>query len=592
MLRLFAMLRHAALRCTPKGGSRSAFACIAIVSQLMLRRTLSVISKLGALGLVLLSLCASNLSHAALFNDTLPSSPNFNYEHELLQQHQQLVERYTSNYDKLQISKQPANKTEQCTVTSELLDGLLDNTSLLFWEGSCQNGKAEGFGRVYVVKRGHKVFEMLTNFHSDEPQFTTTYYSKNTLVNAQTVYFYGKATRYHSSGVTITQRNLNNDLVVAMQTIDKVNFITYQKETSLNSPYVLNIADFGNHTHFIYDLNDSPYRSLFMAYKLVDNTRNHNIGYSFTGQSDGQLKGTFTNNINNSSPIEIPNEELQHIINTNEAIEVNIESSIKNVIEALVVVDAYLNVICADTYQNPVCNKMECKLICDLNTTITPDHQKVKELLLRLADHHNKRPIKTYLESIINGTHAAASAPSTQSATIIPQGSTGALPATTNGSENININVGTSGAPAQSPVPMPAPSQSAPAANTVTPVEDANSRSHTEQALSYDSVEQRRQALQIQQSQVEEQLEQQQQQTEQELPSFRARETMLRHEPDYHYEVEPEPNIALPFSEQDGAHSTPQSQFTPKEMVHDKEDLTESELQLRQEIIERSRPQH
>ena len=518
----------------------------------------------------------SPVSVAALMGDTLPSTPNFNYEHELLQQHQMLVERYTSNYDKLQISKQPANKTEQCVVSSELLDGFLDNTSLLFWEGSCQNGKAEGFGRVYVIKRGQKVFEMLTNFHSDEPQFTTTYYSKNTMVNAQTVYFYGKATRYHSSGVIITQRSLNNDLVVAMQTIDKVNFITYQKETSLNSPYVLNIEDFGNHTHFIYDLNDSPYRSLFMAYKLVDNTRGHNIGYSFTGQDNGKLNGTFTNDINNSSNIDIPPEELQHIININEAVEVNIESSIKNVIESLVVVDAYLNVICADTYQNPVCTKMDCKQICNLNVNITPDHQQVKELLLRLADHHNQRPIRNYLEA---GIERSGKVPAqNQNADILLQNQQQAnMPAQQN--TNINVNTG------------------------VQSQQSDSAQMDMRAALQQRDGNQRRQAMQAQQQQLEQDIKQEQQQRANELPRFRARETMLRDLPNYQREEEgtdPDSKIILPFDQQtidaldqedEYSRRYSDGNLVPQDIISDKDDLTESERQRREEIINRNRPQ-
>ncbi len=340
-------------------------------------------------------------SEAHASNLSLSTVPNFNYEHELLKQHQLLVERYTNNYENMQLVKQPANKTEKCLLSSEMMDGILTDNSFIFWEGFCENGLAEGFGRVYVITNGRKAFEMLTNIHSTEPQFTTTYYTKNTAIDAQTISFYGKSTRYHSSGITITERKIDNDLIVALQSIDKVNFITYQKETSRNYPYVLNIEDFGNHTHYIYDLNNSPYRSLSMAYKLVDNSRNRTLGYSFTGKRSGLISGHFTNNTGNSSAISIPLEELQHVVNINEAVEVNIENTIKNVIEALVVVDAYLNVICVDSYQNPVCTKMKCKQICNLQQNITPDHPYIKELLLRLADHHNARPVKNFLDVAI-----------------------------------------------------------------------------------------------------------------------------------------------------------------------------------------------
>ena len=359
------------------------------------------IFSLGASVFLLTTGLQLGASEAQASNLSLSTVPNFNYEHELLKQHQLLVERYTNNYENMQLVKQPANKTEKCLLSSEMMDGILTDNSFIFWEGFCENGLAEGFGRVYVITNGRKVFEMLTNIHSTEPQFTTTYYTKNTAIDAQTISFYGKSTRYHSSGITITERKVDNDLIVALQSIDKVNFITYQKETSRNYPYVLNIEDFGNHTHYIYDLNNSPYRSLSMAYKLVDNSRNRTLGYSFTGKRSGLISGHFTNNTGNSSAINIPLEELQHVVNINEAVEVNIENTIKNVIEALVVVDAYLNVICVDSYQNPVCTKMKCKQICNLQQNITPDHPYIKELLLRLADHHNARPVKNFLDVAI-----------------------------------------------------------------------------------------------------------------------------------------------------------------------------------------------
>ena len=40
---------------------------------------------------------------------------------------------------------------------------------------------------------------------------------------------------------------------------------------------------------------------------------------------------------------------------------------------------------------------MKCKEICDLNTEITPDTPEVKELLLRLVDHHNNKPLTAYI---------------------------------------------------------------------------------------------------------------------------------------------------------------------------------------------------
>ena len=164
--------------------------------------------KIGKLSLALISALAlvwpfQVTAVDAASSSLLENSPNLSFERDLIQQHQELVKRYNENYDKLDISRQPANKTEACIVSSDLFDGLMQPNTLLFWEGSCQNGKAEGFGRVYLVTSGRKTFEMLANFHSDEPQFTTTYYSKNTSVDAQTTYFYGIAT---TAAVSLSRR--------------------------------------------------------------------------------------------------------------------------------------------------------------------------------------------------------------------------------------------------------------------------------------------------------------------------------------------------------------------------------------------------
>lgn len=327
----------------------------------------------------------------------LKESPNLDYERELLAQHAQVVANYNENYGKLGQPKQPANKSEPCIIKSDILDSVLSPNSMVFWEGSCVNDQADGFGRVYVISSGRKTFEMLTNFHAEEPDYTTTYYTKNTKIDSRTVYFYGKTNRFQSSGILITQSRVDNDLLVGMQTVDKLNLITYQKETSKNSKYVLNIKDYGNFIHFIHDLIHTPYRSLAMSYRLTNRANGANLGYSFTGHNDGSLTGNYIDKNNNSVSANIPSDVLDHIINVNNDIDVNVEGTLKNVIESVPVVNAYKNVVCNESYQNPTCTKMKCKEICDLNTEITPDTPEVKELLLRLVDHHNNKPLIAYI---------------------------------------------------------------------------------------------------------------------------------------------------------------------------------------------------
>ncbi len=339
----------------------------------------------------------------------LQNSKNLKYERKLHLQHAQLVERYRDNFAKLGSGKQPANKTEACLVSTDLLDGIGDDKSLIFWEGSCQNGLAEGFGRVYVVDSGRKTFELLGNFHSDEPQFTTIYYAKNTTVQSQTIYFYGKANSYQSSGITINSNHVSNDLVVSLQFVDKVNLVTYQKEISKNSKYVLNIEDFGNYVHLIHDLSNTPYSTLSMSYRLRDRSTNEQLGYSFTGLANGMLQGRYRDEQGNEHPVEVlPEDVLRHINRVNEYVDVNIESCIENVIKAVPVIDAYLQVICAPTYSDAVCERMKCKQMCEVGSTITPEDSAVKALLLRLVEHHNAHPLRAYLAQAIDRSQMLA----------------------------------------------------------------------------------------------------------------------------------------------------------------------------------------
>lgn len=333
----------------------------------------------------------------------LMESPNLQYERNLLTLHEDLVKNYTENYvdEAKSHAKQPANKTEKCLLSSEQLEGIVQNNSLVFWEGSCKDGKADGFGRAYVVGGGRMIFEMLTNFHAEEPIYTTTYYTKNSVVESRTTYFYGKSTRIQSSGVFITKSKVENDLIVGMMMYDKTNLITYQKEISQKSKYVLNSKDYGNYIHFIHDLQNTNYRSLYMSYRLADRTNGNKVGYNFTGLSSGQIKGTYTDEQGKDRSELIPRDVISHVIEINDEVNVNVEDSIKSVIAALPVVEAYMNVVCDASYQNPLCKKMSCKKICDLKETITPNDPEVKKLLLALVDHHNNRPLYTYLNNAL-----------------------------------------------------------------------------------------------------------------------------------------------------------------------------------------------
>ena len=78
-----------------------------------------------------------------------------------------------------------------------------------------------------------------------------------------------------------------------------------------------------------------------MSYRLTNRANGANLGYSFTGHNDGSLTGNYIDKNNNSVSANIPSDVLDHIINVNNDIDVNVEGTLKNVIESVPVVNAY-----------------------------------------------------------------------------------------------------------------------------------------------------------------------------------------------------------------------------------------------------------
>lgn len=351
-------------------------------------------------------------------SETLKNGPNLSDERELLIDHEAMVKTYTDNYVAMMKKKQPANKTEECMLSSDLLDLIIKPNSMVFWEGDCKGGRADGFGRAYVVTSGRIVFEMLANLHSDDPLYSTTYYTKNTSTDSYTQYYFGKSVPIQSAGVLITQTKINDDLTVGMQMTDKANLITYQKDTSLKSAYILNIKDYGNYAHFIHDLTDTPYRSLAMSYRMLHRKNNRNVGYEFTGMKTGVLEGKYVDREGNEKAVAIPHDLLTRVQEINDEVDINVESAIGNAIDALKIFNAYKNAVCDPSFNNVLCTKMKCKDICDVQQSLTPEDTRVKELLLRLVKHHNDRPLLGYIQSAVSGSKGSnvAQAPDTKNA--------------------------------------------------------------------------------------------------------------------------------------------------------------------------------
>lgn len=125
------------------------------VSKNSIKRTLLALSLVPLLALNSpLVFAQDNDNLSSTEEDRVKNNPNLNYELELLSQHAQIASNYNNNYNSLKQVKQPANKSEKCDLSSDLLDPILSSNSMVFWEGSCKNDQADGFGRVYIITSG------------------------------------------------------------------------------------------------------------------------------------------------------------------------------------------------------------------------------------------------------------------------------------------------------------------------------------------------------------------------------------------------------------------------------------------------------
>ena len=295
-----------------------------------------------------------------------------------------------------------------------------------------------------------------------------------------------------------------------------------------------------------------------MSYQLQDNTSKHPLGYSFLGKTNGEIDGTYTDIHGQQRKQQVPVDIFRHIIELNESIEINIENSIRNVIESLVVVDAYLNVICSDNYQNAVCDRMQCKLICNLNETITPDHKEVKNLLLRLADHHNKRPLTGFLE------HAIAQSQGTRPASNYENDS---LPAYSKNNSHLEQQT-----------------------NITFPDRSANYNPYAEKMQGYSNVATDMQQLQQQQQQQQLQLQQQQ------LQQYRYDHQLQAEGSNATATIDDDP-IRFSDAQRSAAmemelrrRTNERGGLVPQDIIRDPSDLTEEERLRREEIIGKSFP--
>lgn len=353
--------------------------------------------------ILLLTCAAAYASLSPRSTPLLEKSPDLRLEREMLHKHLSNVLFNQEHYEQMVVYKQPVNKGEPCKVSSEVFDNRVtaDDGSFVLWEGACSQGFADGFGRLYLVRSSRPVLELLAKLDASSSEMNTVYYFKDNSVQGQTIFFYGKSNRHKASGITITQRELDNNFMVAMLSLDKDNLVTYQKETSLNSKYVLDTMGLTNYSHIVYDLRNSSYHSLDISYKMVD-AHNRQIGYSVVGAPDGSITGELVQTTNQrKQTIEPSDDMLKRIIEVVSDIDRNIEDSLKNVLEAQPVIEVYKQVVCSTDYNSTLCDKLQCKNICSEEATISPNDPRVKELLLYLVHHHNSQAIRSYLSKAI-----------------------------------------------------------------------------------------------------------------------------------------------------------------------------------------------
>lgn len=333
----------------------------------------------------------------------LMQSPDLIAERNLLTQHFEQIKLIKEHREQQgDLYMQPINKSEPCKISTDVFDhrAVPNDGSFILWEGACSKGFADGFGRIYLLRSTNVILELLAKLDYNANDLNTVYYFKDTSVLGQTIFFYGKSNRHKLSGITITQRAIDNNFLVSMLTLDKDNFISYQKESSLNSRYVLNTLGFFNYSHIVYDMRPTSYRSIAISHKMID-ADGKDIGFSVIGTRDGEVTGREVQDHNLSKDIIPSDNMLKRVIEVVGKVDANVEESLRTVLEAQPVVDVYKQVICKPDYNSALCDKLKCKQICSTTDTITPDDQRVKELLLLLVQEHNKEAMRTYLRQVI-----------------------------------------------------------------------------------------------------------------------------------------------------------------------------------------------
>lgn len=334
----------------------------------------------------------------------LNQSKDLSFERSLVHSHQVKVSLHKQNYKNLIVLKQPVNKGEQCRISSEVFNNRtnLDDGSIVLWEGACFNGMANGFGRLYLFRSNKQVYELLARLDAKDPTKNIIYYVKDTSATSQTLFFYGKSNMFRTSGIIITQRNIDDEFIVSMFTRDKDNIITYEKSAFLKSKQIHYNMGFTNFNHEIYDLRNSTiYPSLDLTYNMTDQY-NRNIGYSIILSNNGRITGELLPSHNQRArTIEPSTDMVLRVIELITSINTHVDDSLKNLLEATLVLDTYKNVVCSPNYNNALCSKINCQRICSKDDSILPDDPRVKKLILQLVHQNKSRELSSYLRKAL-----------------------------------------------------------------------------------------------------------------------------------------------------------------------------------------------
>jgi hypothetical protein len=305
-----------------------------------------------------------------------------------LEQYASYEKNYLNEYDSLKktfqqpIIKwvQPKNKKEPCKVACYFSEDLTkDNSYKLFWDGSCENGYAQGLGRE--IEKGDLIDRWQIGIYKDgKPN--------------------GYGMMYDNLYDLVIEGEMNYDdnkldYQVHRKVIEKneeINVIyrTGAMSSLLQASLYIETSPFGNGTlvlkkaypNFYYQFRDfikNDTSSLEFAFEIIDKKTNKQNGWGYSKYKNQKIiKGEYINGIP-TERFDLPDEYMLKAESIINEIKGANNRALESQEKAQIIKKQYINKICKDSIKVDYMDNNEYKVVCN--------NQKEKELYSKI---HNK----------------------------------------------------------------------------------------------------------------------------------------------------------------------------------------------------------